>query len=188
MQLCAPAPAALVLYNTVEVGHGGIALGVEDRVHVLGAADNAQLCYRFVRADNELHPWPHAVHEALAAVRVACATGAEDRPPLGKVDFAVEAKKRCAGTAPGHGSLASRCVVLKDVADRVVLPAKDGPLVIADRVGAHHPHPRHWQAPSPVNREVNRTFTTERCNRVPNDFVFLLDGVKAVKQFLVTGQ
>ena len=40
-QLCTPAPAALVLHNPVEVGHCGDAFRVEDRVHVLGAADHA---------------------------------------------------------------------------------------------------------------------------------------------------
>ena len=48
-QLCPPPPAALLLYDLVEVGHRGVALGVEDRVHVLGPADHAQLGYRFVR-------------------------------------------------------------------------------------------------------------------------------------------
>ena len=60
-QLCTPAPAALLLYDLVEVAHRGVTFGVEDRVHVLGPADHAQLCYRFVRADNELHARPHAV-------------------------------------------------------------------------------------------------------------------------------
>ena len=36
-QLRTPAPPALVLYDIVEVAHRGVTLGVEDRVHVLGA-------------------------------------------------------------------------------------------------------------------------------------------------------
>jgi hypothetical protein len=81
----------LLLYDRVEVAHRGVALGVEDHVHVLGAPYHTELCDRFVRADNELHARAHAVDKALAAVGVACATCAEHRPPLADVDFALEA-------------------------------------------------------------------------------------------------
>jgi hypothetical protein len=40
-QLCTPAPAALVLYDLVEVAHCGVTFGVEDRMHVLGATYHA---------------------------------------------------------------------------------------------------------------------------------------------------
>ena len=40
-------------------------------------------------ADNELHARPHAAHEPLAALGVACAAGAEHGPPLVSVDFAL---------------------------------------------------------------------------------------------------
>ena len=133
-------------------------------------------------------PGPHAVHEALAAIWVACAAGAENGPPLVKVDFALEAEPGGAGTAPGHRRLTSGRVVLEGVAHWVVLPAKDRALVVADRVGAHHPHPSHRPAPSPVHREVNRTFTTERCNRVPMTLSFYSMPLTGVKQFLVIGQ
>jgi hypothetical protein len=148
-QLCAPAPAALLLYDTVEVSHRGVTFGVEDNMHVLGSADNTKFCYRLVRADNQLHAGPHAVNEALARARVARTAGAEYGPPLGRVDSALEAQPGSAGTAPGHRRLAPRCVVILGVAHRVVLSAQDRPLVVADRVGAHHPHPRHRAAPSP---------------------------------------
>ena len=39
--------------------------------------------------NDQLHARPQAVHEPLAAVGVASATGAEDRPPLVDVDFAI---------------------------------------------------------------------------------------------------
>jgi hypothetical protein len=154
-QLGTPAPATLVLYNTVEVAHCGVTFGVEDLVHVLGPADHTQLRYRFVRAYDELHAGSHAVHETLAALGVAGAASAKDRPPLVDVHLAVEAEAGRASAAPSHWRLTSGRVVLESTADGVVAPAQDRAFVVADRVGAHHPHPRHRSAPSPLHRRVN---------------------------------
>ncbi len=41
--LCPAPPAALLLDDLVQVGHRGVSLGIEDHVHVLGPADDAQL-------------------------------------------------------------------------------------------------------------------------------------------------
>jgi len=88
-QLCTPAPAALLLYDVVEVSHCGVTFRVDDLVHVLGAPYHTELCYRFVRADNELHARPHAAHEPLAALGVAYIARAEHGPPLIDVDLAL---------------------------------------------------------------------------------------------------
>ena len=141
--LGAAATAASVHDDLVEVGHGGVALGVDDLVHVLGPADHAQLCHRLVRADHDLHARPHAADQALAAERVVSPAGGEDGSPLVQVHFAVQAQPRRARAAPGHGRLTSGRVVVERPGHRVVAPAGHGVLVVADRADAHHPHPRH---------------------------------------------
>ena len=93
-------PPALLLNHLVQVGHGGVSLGVQDQVHVLGPADHAQLGHRLVRGYDQLHPGPQAMHEPLAAVGVASAAGAEDRPPLLDANFAIEAER--GAPAPPH--------------------------------------------------------------------------------------
>ena len=158
-------PPALLLYDLVQVGHRGVALGVEDQVHVLGPADHAQLGYRLVRGYDQLHARPQAVHEPLAAVGVAGAPGAEDRPPLVEVNFAIQAERGGAGPAPHHGCLTSGGVVVERVADRVVPALEDGVLVVADRLGAHHPHPSQTRYHPSQNR-LHAHLTTEGCNRV----------------------
>jgi hypothetical protein len=115
-------------------------------MHVLGPADHPQLGHRLVRTDDDLHAWPHATDQALAAERVVGPACGEDRSPLGHVHFAVEPKPRSAGAAPGHGRLTSGRVVVERPGHRVVAPAGHGVLVVADRAGAHHPHPRHSAA------------------------------------------
>ena len=98
--LGAAATAASVHDDLVEVGHGGVPLGVDDLVHVLGPADHAQLCHRLVRTDDDLHARPHAADQALAAERVVSPAGGEDGSPLVQVHFAVQAQPRRAGAAP----------------------------------------------------------------------------------------
>jgi hypothetical protein len=45
-------PPAVLLDDVVQVGHGGVPLGVQDGVHVLGPAHDPQLGHRLVAADH----------------------------------------------------------------------------------------------------------------------------------------
>jgi hypothetical protein len=72
-----------------------------------------------------------------------CPTDSEHGPVVGEVDLALQAEQHTPRAAPGHRRLAARGVVLDRGGDRVVTAARDGVLVIFDRVGPHHPHPRH---------------------------------------------
>ena len=82
------APPALLLYDLVQVRHRGLSFGIQDQVHVVGPADDSQLGHRLVRGNDQLHPRPQAVHEPLAPLGMASATGSEDRPPLVDANFA----------------------------------------------------------------------------------------------------
>jgi hypothetical protein len=112
-------------------------------VHVFGPADDAELGYRLPRADHQLDPRPRAGHQALSAFGVVGAAGTEQRPPVGHVHFAFEAKEGGTGAAPGHRRLPSGSVIVEGVGHRVVAPAGHGVLVVGHGMGSHHPHPRH---------------------------------------------
>jgi hypothetical protein len=75
------------------------------------------------------------------------ATDAEEGPVISEVHLAVQAQRSTSRASPGHRSLSARGVVLAGGSDRVVTAAGDGVLVIFDRVGSHHPHPRHAHHP-----------------------------------------
>ena len=75
-------------------------------------------------------------------------TDAEEGSVVCDVDFAVQAQRSTSRASPGQRSLSARGVVLARGSDRVVTAAGDGVLVIFDRVGSHHPHPRHAHHPS----------------------------------------
>ena len=117
-------------------------------------------------------PGPQAGDEALAAVGVAWPAGAEERPPVGQVDFAVQAEQGRARATPRHRRLAPGGVVVEGVGHRVVAPAGHGVLVVGDRVGPHHPHPSQPPHRLPVNCRVHPHLATARCKRV-EAFCFL---------------
>ena len=70
-----PSSPALLPDDLVEVRKRRVPLRIEQQVHVFCLADDAELGDRFVRTDDDLHPRPHAVHEAFAALWVACPPG-----------------------------------------------------------------------------------------------------------------
>jgi hypothetical protein len=101
-----------------------------------------------VRGNHELEARTQAADETPTGTGVMGATDAEHGPVVSEVDLALQAEQPTSGTAPAHRSLASRGVVLGRGGDRVIAAAGDGVLVIVDRVGSHHPHPRHAHTPS----------------------------------------
>ena len=151
-----PASAALN-GEGVEVGQGGVALGVHDGVHVLGPAQHPELGHRLVRGDHELHARPLGRHEAPAAFGVPRPAGPEDGVVGGVVDRSRQTERDCAASAPDEWGLTPRGVVLEGSAGEVVAAADDRLAVIGDRLRPHHPHPRHRPAPfsardTPCNR------------------------------------
>ncbi len=77
-----------------------------------------------------------------SALGVMGASGAEQRPKVAQVHFAFQTEQSCARAAPGHRRLTPGGVVVEGVGHRIVAPAGHGVLVVGDRVGPHHPHPR----------------------------------------------
>ena len=150
-------PPALVLDDLVQVGHGGVALGVGDGVHVFCPADDPELGHRLMGADDDLEPRAQAGDETLPAERVASPAGPEHRPPLVHARFALESQKGRPRPAPRHRRLAPRRVVLLGARHRVVTPPGHGVLVVADRVEPHHPHPRHRPSPPFPSRSTGAT-------------------------------
>jgi hypothetical protein len=118
-----------------------------------------------VRGNDELHARAQAVHQPLAALWVASAASAEDRPPLLGANFTFEAERGGAGPAPHHGRFPPGGVVLERFGHRVVPALKDSALVVTDRLGAHHAHPSQAGTTSP-KIDFTYNFTTEGCNRV----------------------
>ncbi len=96
-----------------------------------------------MRGDHELQTGTQAAHETPAGARVVGTTDAEEGPVISDVHLTGQAEQPAPGASPGHRSLSSRGVVLTGGSDRVVTAAGDGVLVVVDRVGSHHPHPRH---------------------------------------------
>ena len=85
---CRTTAATTLADEVVEVGHGGVALGVEDAVHVLRAADDSQLRHGLVGGDDQLHARTAGADQPLAGGRVNGATGAEERLVLDLGDVA----------------------------------------------------------------------------------------------------
>ena len=143
-------PAATSLaHQLFEVLEGGVALGVEDGVHVVGSADDAELGDRLVGADDEFHPGSFGVGESDPGVGIGRATGAEDGLVVPRVDRSGQAEQPGAPPAPAQWGLAPAAVVVEGRAGVVVAPAEHGGLVVGDRLGAHHAHERHRSLPRP---------------------------------------
>jgi len=66
--------------EAVQVLEGGVAFGVDDLVHVLGATDHAELGHRFMRRDDELEAGTQTADETPAGTGVMRTTDAEHGP------------------------------------------------------------------------------------------------------------
>jgi hypothetical protein len=91
--LGASPPTSSFCDETVQVLEGGVTLGVDDLVHVLGATDHAQLGDRLMRRDDELQAGTQTAHEALACAGVMRTTYAEDGPVVSEVHFTGQAEQ-----------------------------------------------------------------------------------------------
>ena len=144
--LAAPA-AAHELGDPVEVAHGGVALGVEDHVHVPGAPHHPKLGHRLVGGNDQLHARSGGGHQAGAGVRVPGPSGAVEGVVLGGLDGAGEPELACPFPAPLERGLAPRAVVVEREAGVVVATLDHRLSVVGHRLGSHHPHPRHRRGP-----------------------------------------
>ncbi len=70
--------------HLVEVGQGGVALGVEQAVHDLAQVDHPELGDGLVGRDDELHPWTARPHQPDTRGRVLRPAGGEERLVLGR--------------------------------------------------------------------------------------------------------
>ena len=154
--LGATAPAAPVTHPGVEVGEGGIALRVEDRVHVIGPAQHAEQGDGLVGRHDELDPGALGGHEPPVLVRVHRAVWTEQVVIGVVIDLTIEAQDDGAGAAPHQRRLTTGPVVVPGQPGMVVAALADVLAVVLNRVDTHHPHPRHpgTRLPQP------------RCNRV----------------------
>ena len=147
----APPPAALP-GDGLQIGQGGVPLGVHDPVHVLSPPDHSQFGHRLVGGDDQLHARPAGGGQPGARPRVLGAARAVDRRVLLLGHAAGETEVNGPRPAPDERSLTPGGVVGEGLAGMVVGPAHDRRLVVGDRVRTHHPHPRH--GPTPSNRTV----------------------------------
>ena len=104
----AAAAAALSGEPGVEEREGGIGLGVEDRVHVIGPADHAQHGDGLVRGDHELETRALRGDEPCPQHRVTGAALGEHRPVVLVGDRAGEAQPRCPSAAPAPAGVSPR--------------------------------------------------------------------------------
>jgi hypothetical protein len=142
-------PAALALDPGVEEGHGGVGLGVEDLVHVVGSTDDAEHGDGLVGGDDQLHAGPLRRRQPRPEHGISGAAVTEHGVVVLRLHLPREAQSFGTGAAPHHGGLAFRAVVGEGLAGEVIGPAQHDLLVVADRSLAHHRHPRHRGGPSP---------------------------------------
>jgi hypothetical protein len=153
---CAPLglapPASLAREPLVEECQGGVALRVEDGVHVVDPADEPEHSDGLVGGDDQLDTGPLARREHRPEMRVACAARAEDRLVAGVVHGAREAEPFSEAASPLERRLAAAAVVGQSAALEVVVPSENRPPVVFDRVDPHHPEPRHGTLPRDATR------------------------------------
>ena len=147
----APPPAPLP-GDGLQIGQGGVPLGVHDPVHVLGPADHAELGHRLVGGDDQLHARPAGGGQPDAGRRVPGAARAVDRLVLRLGHPADQTEANGSRPAPDERRLAPGGVVGEGLAGMVVGPAHHRRLVVGDRVRTHHPHPRHGPTPPATER------------------------------------
>jgi hypothetical protein len=131
----------------IEIVQGGVALGVHDQMHVLGAADYPQLGHALMGRDHQFHARTHGPYQPLSAFRVAGATRPEDRFVRFRRHRTVQAQRSGAGAGPAQRGLPLRRVVGQRHARVVVAALEHSPPVVGHRLCSHHPHPRHRPPP-----------------------------------------
>jgi hypothetical protein len=156
----APAPSQGEL---VQVGEGGVALGVHDGVHVLGSSDDTQLGHGLLRPDDELHARTQGVGQAHPAGGIDGSARAVEGVVGGIGDGALEAEGGCPRASPRQRRLTPARVVAASRLGVIVGEFDDGLAVIGDGVRSHHAHPRH-----------RRSLPTSRCNRVRGVWVWVV--------------
>ncbi len=139
--------------QVVEVGQGGVSLGVHDPVHVLGPADHTQLGHRLVGRDHQLQPRALGVHQPLPGGGVTGPARAVEGGVLLVGHRALQAQQPGAGAAPQQRRLAPGGVVGQGLARVVVAPGQHGGSVVLDRIGSHDPHPGHRSTASSLQGE-----------------------------------
>jgi hypothetical protein len=136
-------PPADVAGQGVEVGEGGVALGVHNAVHVLGPTDDAELSHALVGGDDQLHARPPGRDQALAGGGVDGAARAVEGGELRLGHRADQTEGGGARAAPRQRGFAPRGVVLQGPTRVIVGPLGGVGVVVGHRVGSHHRHPRH---------------------------------------------
>ena len=127
-------PAAHAAGHPVEVGEGGVALGVHDQMHVLGPADHPQLGHALMRRDHQLHARPAGLHQPLPAFGVAGAARPEDRLVPFRRHRTGQAERLSAAPAPAQRGLAPGRVVGQRHGRVVVAPLDDRVAVVRHRL------------------------------------------------------
>ncbi len=158
------APAAHSSGHPVQVGHGGVALGVHNEMHVLDPADHSQLGHALMGRDHHLHARPCRVHQPLPAVGVAGAARPVDRLVLLRRHCAGQPEGFGAGPTPDQRCLAPGRVIAQRLAGMVVAALHDGLAVVLHRLPAHHPHPRH-RIHLPDRRSHSCKGTLQSCSK-----------------------
>ena len=150
-----------------------------------------ELGHRLVRADHQLHAWAHAarpgVRRSLGGAPRRWRRPLSTRPgplrPPGRATMRPEPPQ-------DHRRLTSGGVVIEGTGHRVVAPADDGVLVVADRAGrpssASTPPGRH--RPFANSAAARSSFGNRRLQTCRTAFAVIQAMQRLVKQFLANGQ
>ena len=154
----APASAHLA-GDPVQVGQGGVTLGVHDLMHVLGPADDPQLGHRLVRRYDDLQARPPGRYQPLPAAQDGGRRRARRAPRTPRRSPSRPSRASGAAAAPHQGCLtpgrvvgqrpARVVVAVLDDRRAVVLAPTPGPSSASIPLAAHLPPkaPARRQAP-----------------------------------------
>jgi hypothetical protein len=149
--------AALAGEPLIEEGERRVGLGVEDGVHVLDPADEAEDSHGLVGSDHQLDARPLRRGEPCPEMRVTGTARPVDGVIAGIVDATDETEPLGETATPLQRRLTTAAVV-EDREPRVVVAAAEHRrAVVLDRVETHHPEPGH---------EPSCATNPEGCNRV----------------------
>jgi hypothetical protein len=165
--LPAAAAAALAGEPLLQERHGGVGLGVDDGVHVIGPAHQPEHRHRLVRRHDQLHPRPTGRGEPCAAMGVTGAAGPEDRLITRVVHHADQAQPVGELAAPFQRGLAAAAVVGQRGTGVVVAAVHHRVAVVVDLVGAHPAEPGHGRSRDTQPGRVAIVFSDESVIRPP---------------------
>jgi hypothetical protein len=135
-----------------------------------------QLGHRLVGGHHQLHPRALGVDHPCPRGGVSGSARAVDGAVLGVGDIAHQAQGLGTGAAPCQRRLAPAGVVGQGLARVVAGAGNDGLAVVVDRVGSHHPHPRH------------ANLRLQSCSRLPWQVIrYRRAWEEAIRRFLVIG-